>query len=176
MCKHNVFLIPLTLFLNYSFYLFLTIIFNNLQNITSTNVLPPNHFPLVEHWDNVSLFFFFFCHNNKKWSQYFYISLGFIFWLIPTSFLLLTTFFFFLFWLHQQQMEVPRPRINPSCSFNLCHSCSNAGSLNLCTGLWIQLAPPQRQAGSLTQGPTEDLQQLFFECLLWVRCSAVCCW
>ena len=37
-------------------------------------------------------------------------------------------------------------RSNPSQSCNLCHSCSNADPLAHCSGLGIELAPPQRQA------------------------------
>ena len=41
-------------------------------------------------------------------------------------------FLFFSFLAPLQQMEFPGQESKPSCSCNLCHSCSNAGSLTHC--------------------------------------------
>ena len=42
--------------------------------------------------------------------------------------------FFFLFLAASQHMEFPGQGSDSSCSFNLCHSCSNVGSLIHCAG------------------------------------------
>ena len=42
-------------------------------------------------------------------------------------------------------LKFPGQGSDPSCSCNLCHSCSNAGSSTLCAVPGIEPAPPQRQ-------------------------------
>ena len=63
---------------------------------------------------------------------------------------LLYLVFKFIFFLATPEANGSSQARNVSCSRNLCHSCSNAGSLTHYAGLGIQLATPQRQAGSLT--------------------------
>ena len=58
----------------------------------------------------------------------------------------------FLFQLHPWHMGIWKllgQGWNPSHSCDLCHSCSNTGSLIHCIGLGIELVSSQRQAGSL---------------------------
>ena len=62
--------------------------------------------------------------------------------------------FFFLFWPPPQHMKFLGQGRNLSWSCDLCHSCSNVGSLNHCTRLGIKPAPPQREAGSLNNHTT----------------------
>ena len=50
--------------------------------------------------------------------------------LFITGYIFFTSFFFFFFfWPHSWHMEAPSQGLNPSHSSNLCHSCSNEGSL-----------------------------------------------
>lgn len=60
---------------------------------------------------------------------------------------------------------------NLNRSGNLNHSYSNARFLTHCTRLWLELAPPQIQAGSLTTGPLWDLPGFLF-CYSVEQCSA----
>ena len=55
-----------------------------------------------------------------------------------------------------------------SRSCNLYHSCSNAGSLTHCSGLGIELAPPERQAGTSTHCATVGTPTFFSH--LW-KCA-----
>ena len=56
-------------------------------------------------------------------------------------------FFFFIFFFSRTHViwKLPGQEPNPRCSYNLCHSCGNAGSLTHSARHGIKHPPPQRQ-------------------------------
>ena len=56
---------------------------------------------------------------------------------------ILLFFFFFFFYYPHGILKFLGPGLNLSCSCDICHSCSNSGSLTHCTSPRIEIAPQQ---------------------------------
>ena len=85
-------------------------------------------------------------------------------WTFPftsNSLLHFLLFFFFLFWLCSQHMKFPSQGWNPSCSCNLCHSCSNPVSLTHHTGPGIGPHCRRNNGRSLTRFTTVGTPSTF---------------
>ena len=75
------------------------------------------------------------------------------------------SFFFFSFFGHTYSArQFPGQGSNPSCTCDLSHSCSSAGSLVRCTGPGIEPVPPQGQAGSLVHHATAGSPAVALKC------------
>ena len=85
-------------------------------------------------------------------------------------------FSFFFFFCHTHGIwKFPGQGLNLSCSCDLCHICSNAGSFTYCTGLRIRLTSTRDNTGSLTHctHSRNSLFDFFIYPLVLVACCLV---
>ena len=82
---------------------------------------------------------------------------------------LVVSFFIYLFIFflgRPMAYGVPRPGLDPSLSFNLRHSCSNAGSLTHCAGLGIEPASQGSQDTADPIAPQQELPRAGFKLMI----------